>query len=120
MERTVKLLACRRVVLASAIAAAISLSATGLFGTPASAADGPAQLIQGVADEVIQIVKQAKGPDREAAIGRILTTNFDMGYMGRAALGTHWDGTTEPERDRFLKAVASASAGIPRFWSSSV
>ncbi len=74
------------------------------------AADPPAQLIQSVADEVIQIVKQAKGIDREAAIGRILTANFDMGYMGRAALGTHWDRTTEPERDRYLKAVISAEA----------
>ena len=99
------LLACRRVVFASAIAAAV-----GLFGVSAVAADAPAQLIQGVADEVIQIVKQAKGPDREAAIGQILTTNFDMGYMGRAALGTHWDRTTEPERDRYLKAVVSAEA----------
>ena len=99
------LLAYRRVVLASAIAAAV-----GLFGAPAIAADAPAQLIQGVADAVIQIVKQAKGPDREAAIGRILTGNFDMGYMGRAALGTHWDSTTEPERDRYLKAVISAEA----------
>ena len=100
-----KLLACRRVVLASAVAAAV-----GLFGAPAIAADPPAQLIQGVADEVIQIVKQAKGPDRETAIGKILTTNFDMGYMGRAALATHWDGTTEPERERYLKAVLSAEA----------
>ena len=105
-----KLLACRRVVLVSAVAAAASISAMGLFAGPALAADAPAQLIQGVADEVIQIVKQAKGPDREAAIGRILTTNFDMGYMGRAALGTHWDSTTEPERDRYLKAVLSAEA----------
>lgn len=105
-----KLLACRRVVLVSAVAAATSFSAMGLFGTPAIAAEPAAQLIQGVADEVIQIVKQAKGPDREAAIGRILTTNFDMGYMGRAALGTHWDRTTEPERERYLKAVLSAEA----------
>ena len=100
-----KLLACRRVVLVSAVAAAV-----GLFGTPAIAADAPAQFIQGVADEVIQIVKQAKGPDREAAIGRILTSSFDLGYMGRAALGTHWDGTTEPERERYLKAALSAES----------
>lgn len=100
-----KLLACRCVVLVSAIAMAV-----GLFGGPAIAADAPAQLIQSVADEVIRIVKQAKGPDREAAIGTILTGNFDMGYMGRAALGTHWETTTEPERERYLKAVVSAEA----------
>jgi phospholipid transport system substrate-binding protein len=105
MERPVPLLASRRLVLASAAAVAV-----GLFAVPAMAAGDPAQLIQSVADEVIQIVKQAKGPDREAAIQKILTTNFDMTYMGRAALGTHWDGTGEPERARYLTAVASAEA----------
>jgi phospholipid transport system substrate-binding protein len=105
MERTVPLLACRRLVLASAAAAVV-----GLFSAPSMAAGDPAQLIQTVADEVIKIVKQAKGPDREAAIQNILTVNFDMTYMGRAALGTHWDATTEPERERYLKAVISAEA----------
>ena len=103
------LLACRRDFLASAAAAAL-IAAPALFAAPAMAAGDPAQLIQTVADEVIQIVKQAKGPDREAAIQNILTTNFDMAYMGRAALGTHWDATTEPARERYLKAVASAEA----------
>jgi ABC-type transporter MlaC component len=81
-----------------------------LFVAPAMAADGPAQLIQLVADQVIEIVKSAKGPAREAAIQKILTTNFDMAYMGRAALGTHWEATTPPERERYLAAVASAEA----------
>jgi phospholipid transport system substrate-binding protein len=101
MERTVPLLASRRVVLASALA---------LFAAPAMAAGDPAQLIQTVADQVIQIVKQAKGAEREAAIQRILTDNFDMSYMGRAALATHWEATSEPERERYLKAVISAEA----------
>jgi phospholipid transport system substrate-binding protein len=105
MERTVPMLACRRLVLASAAAVAI-----GLFSVPSMAAGDPAQLIQTVADQVIQIVKQAKGPDREAAIQNILTSNFDMAYMGRAALGTHWDATSEPARERYLKAVVSAEA----------
>ncbi len=99
------LLASRRLVLAAA-----GLIALSAFTAPAMAAGDPGQLIQSVADEVIQIVKQAKGPDREAAIQKILTTNFDMTYMGRAALGTHWDGTSEPERARYLTAVASAEA----------
>jgi phospholipid transport system substrate-binding protein len=102
MERTVKLLATRRLVLGAAV-----LATAGLSVAPVIAANDPAQLIQTVADEVIQIVKSAKGPDREAAI---LTTNFDMAYMGRAALGTHWDKTTPPERERYIAAVASAEA----------
>jgi len=103
----VPLLAFRRLVLAAAVAVGLCASA---FTAPAMAADGPAQLIQSVADQVIQIVKQAKGPDREAAIQNILTSNFDMSYMARAALGTHWDGTGEPDRERYLKAVVSAEA----------
>ena len=105
-----KLLATRRLVLGMAALAAASLSAVSLSVVPAIAADSPAQLIQSVADEVIQIIKSAKGPDREAAIQKILTTNFDMSYLGRAALGTHWDKTTPPERDRYLAAAASAEA----------
>jgi phospholipid transport system substrate-binding protein len=110
MERTVKLLATRRFVLCAAFVAAAGFSAAGLSAAPAMAADDPAQLIQTVANQVIEIVKSAKGPDREAAIQKVLTTNFDMAYMGRAALATHWDKTTEPERQRYLAAVASAEA----------
>jgi phospholipid transport system substrate-binding protein len=105
----VKLLATRRLVLGAAALMGASLVA-GLSVAPAIAADGPAQLIQSVADQVIQIIKSAKGPDREAAIQKILTANFDMAYMGRAALGTHWDKTTPPERERYVAAVASAEA----------
>ena len=105
------LLACRRVVLVSAVAVAVSLFGTpAFFATAAMAADAPAQLIQGAADEVILIIKQTRGAERETAVGKVLTANFDMGYMGRAALGTHWDATTEPERERYLKAVISAEA----------
>jgi len=106
MERTVPMLACRRVVVAMAAA----FLAAPVLAAPALAAGDPAQLIQGVANQVIDIVKQAKGPGREAAIQKILTSDFDIPYMGRAALGTHWDSTSEPDRERYLKAVTSAEA----------
>jgi phospholipid transport system substrate-binding protein len=35
---------------------------------------------------------------------------FDLPYMGRAALATHWDATSPDQRERFLKAVISAEA----------
>jgi phospholipid transport system substrate-binding protein len=113
MERPVPLLASRRVFLVAAFAlfaAPALVAAPALIAAPAMAAGDPAQLIQTVADEVIQIIKQAKGAEREAAIQKILTDNFDMAYMGRAALATHWEATSEPERERYLKAVASAEA----------
>ena len=97
--------ACRRVVLcfAAGIAAA-------LVTLPASAAD-PAQLIQSTATEVIEIIKATTpGPARQAAIQRVLQTNFDLPYMGQQALGANWNKASEAQRVRFLKAAESAEA----------
>ncbi len=103
------LLASRRVVFGLATAAAVSLAALPLAVGPAFAAD-PAQLVQGTAQQVIDIVKTKTGADRQAAILTVLNTNFDMPSMARAALGTHWNQATEDERTRFMKAVATAEA----------
>jgi phospholipid transport system substrate-binding protein len=101
----VPLLACRRVFLGLAVGAAAVLSIL-----PASAAD-PAQLIQSTATEVIDIIKKTTpGPARQAAIQRVLQTNFDLPYMGQQALGANWNKASEAERARFLKAAESAEA----------
>jgi phospholipid transport system substrate-binding protein len=105
----VLLLACRRVVLCFAAAVAAAL-----VTLPASAAD-PAQLIQSTATEVIEIIKATTpGPARQAAIQRVLQTNFDLPYMGQQALGANWNKASEAQRVRFLKAAESAEA---RAWS---
>ena len=76
------LLACRRVVLCLAAGAAAAFVAL-----PASAAD-PAQLIQSTAAEAIDIIKTTTpGPARQAAIQRVLQTNFDLPYMGQHGAG---------------------------------
>lgn len=98
------LLASRRVVLRVTAAAVCTIAAL-----PAWAAD-PGQLVQTVAAEVIEIVKTKTGAARQAAILGLLQTSFDLPYMGRAALGTHWNKATEEQRSRFLKAVATAEA----------
>lgn len=98
------LLACRRDVLRLAAAAVVAGAAL-----PALAAD-PAQLVQGTAQQVIDIVKTKTGADRQAAILQVLQTKFDLPAMGRFALGTHWNQATEDQRARFLKAVATAEA----------
>jgi phospholipid transport system substrate-binding protein len=101
----VLLLACRRVVLCFAAAVAAAL-----VTLPASAAD-PAQLIQSTATEVIEIIKATTpGPARQAAIQRVLQTNFDLPYMGQQALGANWNKASEAQRVRFLKAAESAEA----------
>ena len=90
--------------------AAVSLALGGL-AVPARAADGPAaQLIEKVAAEVIELIKNTQGAQREAGIRQVLVNYFDLPYMGRAALATHWDATNPEQRERFLKAVVSAEA----------
>jgi len=101
----VPLLACRRVVLC--LAAGVAAAFVTL---PASAAD-PAQLIQSTAAEVIEIIKTTTpGPARQAAIQRVLQTNFDLPYMGQQALGANWNKASEAQRTRFLKAAETAEA----------
>ncbi len=96
--------ASRRVVFR--LAAAFAASCVAL---PAIAND-PAQLVASVAAEVIEIVKTKTGAARQAAVLNVLQTSFDMPYMGRSALGTHWNQATEAQRTRFLQAVATAEA----------
>lgn len=97
------LLASRRAFLCLAAATAVAL--------PAEAADGPAaQLIEKVAAEVIELIKADKGARLEAGIREVLLKYFDIPYMGRAALATHWNATSPDQRERFLKAVVSSEA----------
>jgi phospholipid transport system substrate-binding protein len=103
----VSLLAFRRV--AMRLAGAALLLVLPALGQSASAADA-SQLVQSTAQQVIDIVKNKTGADRQAAILAVLQTSFDMPAMGRSALGTHWNQATEEERARFLKAVATAEA----------
>jgi phospholipid transport system substrate-binding protein len=76
---------------------------------PALAGD-PAKLVEETAAQVIDIVKTKTGAARQAAVLEVLQTKFDLPYMGRSALGTHWNQATEEQRTRFLAAVATAEA----------
>ncbi|MBN9090015.1 MAG: ABC transporter substrate-binding protein [Reyranella sp.] len=86
-------------------------AAAAALALPAHAADGPAaQLIEKVAAEVIELIQTTQGAQREAGIRAVLERYFDLPYMGRAALATHWEATTPEQRGRFLKAAISAEA----------
>ena len=99
------LLACRRLVLCLAAGVAAA------FVTLPALAGDPAQLIQSTAIEVIEIIKNTTpGPARQAAIQRVLQTNFDLPYMGQQALGANWNKANEAQRTRFLKAAETAEA----------
>ena len=92
----------------SAVAIALTGPVTMMSGQAVAADQDPAaQVIQRTADELIRIKADVS---REAAIMRLLQAEFDLNYMGRLALATHWDQATPEQRERFLKVQANAEA----------
>ena len=59
---------------------------------------------------MIAAARASAGAPREAAIKRVLEAYFDLAYMGRSTLGSYWNQATPDQRERFLKASASAEA----------
>ena len=94
-------------------AAAVALVGTGLpvASQPAVAERNSAvELIQRTAVRVLDLVMTKTGAAREAGILRVLETDFDLNYMARSSLGIHWNQASPEQRDRFLRAAASAEA----------
>ena len=95
-------------------AAAIALAGPGLAVVPSRQAvaeqDPAAQLVQKAADQGIEVARTNTGAAREAGIRRVLEAYFDLAYMGRQTLGNYWNQITPEQRQRFLKASASAEA----------
>jgi phospholipid transport system substrate-binding protein len=79
-----------------------------LFALPVWAAADPSQLVKSVTAQVIDIVKTKTGATREAAFREVLRHDFDLPYMARLALGTHWNEASEQQRARFLAALETA------------
>ena len=61
-----------------------------------------------VTARVIGIVKTKTGASHEAAFREVLRNSFDLPYMARLALGTHWNEASEQQRARFLAALETA------------
>jgi phospholipid transport system substrate-binding protein len=55
---------------------------------------------------VFGIVKT--GTSDKSAFREVLRKNFDLPYIGRLALGTHWNEATDQQRTRFLAALETA------------
>jgi len=103
----------RRSILLLAAGAAATLVGPGLpvaSGQAAAEQNPAAELIKRTAGRVLDLVMTKTGAAREAGILRVLETDFDLNYMARSALGKHWDQATPDQRERFLKAAASAEA----------
>ena len=103
----------RRNILFVVAGAAATLVGPGLsvLSRQAAAEQSPAaDLIQRTAGRVLDLVMTKTGVAREAGILRVLETDFDLNYMVRSALGNHWNQATPDQRERLLKAAASAEA----------
>jgi phospholipid transport system substrate-binding protein len=103
----------RRNILHLAAGAAAALVGPGIPGASGQAVaeqSRTADFIQGTAGRVLDLVMTKTGAAREAGVLRVLETDFDLNYMARSALGKHWDQATPDQRERFLKAAASAEA----------
>lgn len=94
-------LTIRRAFLAAVLA--------GAFAAPALAAD-PAQVVNQVSSQVLELLKTKQGIERKDGFATILNTNFDLPFMGQSALGRYWATANEDQRRRFLKAAADAEA----------
>jgi phospholipid transport system substrate-binding protein len=104
-ERTVPLLAYRRVVISLAAGAAVALA------SPAFAADPAADLISTTAAKVMDIVKTTTaGAARQSGIQQVMQTSFDVPLMTQTALGAHWPKATPEQQVRFLKTTETAEA----------
>jgi phospholipid transport system substrate-binding protein len=79
-----------------------------LFALPVWAAADPSQLVKSVTAQAIAIVKTKTGATREAAFREVLRNDFDLPYIGRLALGAHWNEASEQQRARFLAALETA------------
>jgi phospholipid transport system substrate-binding protein len=79
-----------------------------LFALPVWAAADPGQLVKSVTAHVADIVKTKTGTTREAAFREVLRNDFDLPYIGRLVLGTHWNEASEQQRTRFLAALETA------------
>ena len=103
----------------AAAAAAIALvgpalAGSGLVVVPSAQAatgqDPAAQLVQTTANQVIELARTRTGAAREAGMLQLLQAEFDLDYMARSTLGTHWDQATPEQRQRFRNAIATAEA----------
>lgn len=87
--------------------------AAALFALPAAAAVDPAeptQLIQSVSTNLSANVQTKSGGERESAIRSLLRQKFDLGHMAAAALGSHWNSASAPQKARLLAAFEAAEA----------
>jgi phospholipid transport system substrate-binding protein len=68
----------------------------------AQGADPSGVFVQKLADDTINLLKsQTKGAARDEQFRKLMSTGFDVGFLGRQALARYWRTATEAERKQY-------------------
>ena len=82
-----------------------ALGIIALLATGAHAAENdPAGFVQSICDRAVEILKTADSeePERRARLRSLFSEGFDLGSIGRFALGRYWRSATPEQRGEFL------------------
>ena len=95
--------ACLRHPTAALLALALVMS----LALPAWAG-APTERVKSGVDQVVRILEDqaAAAPERRAAIRRVAEGMFDFRELSRRALGRHWPGLSESDREEFVGLFA--------------
>ncbi len=91
-----------RLVLVTALALALAIAGLAVAGAPT-------EQLKPAVDRVISLLSdpamkgEAKAKARQDAIRAVSNEVFDWAEMAKRALGRHWHGRTEAEREEFVK-----------------
>lgn len=76
-------------------------------------AGAPTDQVREYTDQVLKVLEDPslKPPDRRVAVRKIAAEIFDVSETAKRALGRHWQGRTEAERDEFVHLFADLLEG---------
>ncbi|MEN3950219.1 ABC transporter substrate-binding protein [Iodidimonas sp. SYSU 1G8] len=81
----------------------ILVAAFALPSLPAAAQSAAAgTMVQKLADDTVSLLQsQTRGADRDQRFRQMMSEGFDVGFLGRQALGRNWRTATEAERKAY-------------------
>ncbi len=88
----------------SMMLAVAAVLAVNVFGTGVRAADDPRAFVQGIGDQVVQILRQQLPREQaERQLDEVWLAAFDVDGIGRAVLGKNWKKATETQRQEYMQ-----------------
>jgi phospholipid transport system substrate-binding protein len=83
---------------------ALAAIAAGFAATGSRAADDPQAFVQGIGDQVVQILRQELPREQaEQQLDEVWLAAFDVDGIGRAVLGKNWKKATDAQRQEYMQ-----------------